>query len=331
MLLPLVWAVCRIFELFQYKRSFRSTQPWRSFAACTRFSVSEVPVRDWPWANHLTTGGLLGHPHLYFDKKCLQSALRALQYEDGELYGAIADISIRGKAYDYHTNAQCVVNWLFMQHFSDCHLAHREVALAEHFVKNCFGMKTSSGLKSRTSYIGVNICSSGVAGVVFGMRYWTALAVFATVARYSQYRIAFWAYFLLWGGLWFSWFPLVFVPRRSNLVSNENAMKALYVIRKSTPEWMKHFWHFPMKAITKRSYPNPLFYALCWDVGVFPMNDEDFGRVSNILCSIRYEQPAVWQSIPEVWGATAGPRRFFGHVAAVATKIARIKERYDIH
>lgn len=144
--------------------------------------------------------------------------------------------------------------------------------VADQYLKN-LGVQSfdSSGnngdVSNRCNNFGINYCPDseawGIGQPMAGPQFYTNAAIFALASQYSKfYKVVFWTHWVLLGGWYWAFSPMIHTKDRRLAYVRDMTMKALYVqLQVFGPRW----WIIkPMEKITKEinSCRNDLHYAM---------------------------------------------------------------------
>lgn len=172
----------------------------------------------------------------------------------------------------WQVSGDVTVSWFFANELATQKASDETVRkVADSYIKNLGTLSyddTAQGYVSgRCSNFGVNIALdsdfANLSQPALGPQYYTTAAVLA--GAYNQglkYKVMFWAHWLLMGGWYWTWAPMIYVNETDWYYVRDITMKALYVqLQVFGPRW----WITkPMKFINDKitSHENDLFNAM---------------------------------------------------------------------
>lgn len=165
-----------------------------------------------------------------------------------------------------------VVSWFFANELADRKVSDETLKLvADTYIKNLGTLSYDSYgqgyVSARCSNFGVNIALdsdfANLSQPATGPQYYTTAAVLASSYHLGfKYKAMFWGHWLLMGGWYWAWAPMVYPDQESWWYVRDITMKALYVqLQVFGPRW----WITkPMKFINDKitTHENDLFNAM---------------------------------------------------------------------
>lgn len=197
-----------------------------------------------------------------------KEGLEALQV-DGSLVRAV---NKNGTHNRWAVSGDVVVSWFFANELANRKASDAIVrSVADTYIKNLgtlsYDQVADGYVSARCSNFGVNIASDSeflkLSQPAAGPQYYTNAAVLA--GAYNQgfkYKVLFWAHWVVMGGWYWAWAPMIYAKESDWYYVRDITMKALYVqLQTFGPRW----WITePMKFINDKitSHENDLFNAM---------------------------------------------------------------------
>jgi hypothetical protein len=180
----------------------------------------------------------------------------------------------KGSTKSYYVSGDCVVAWCFALELSDVghHLKSIINKACWHYLKNLGTVShqedANGWVSARCNNFGVNYCPDGAWSLgqpAGGPQFYTSSALFAIGYKYGSWywKPVFWIHWLLLGGWYWMWSPVIHSTQNQLGYVRDITMKALWVHSRVFPDslWVIQ----PLCYITywMGMYENPLFYAMC--------------------------------------------------------------------
>lgn len=205
------------------------------------------------------------------------------------MYGVINDFGLQlltlsgdfMRRYDDHgkfnmdkVSGDVVVAWCFAATHKDVNHKNMEWPVrmaAWNYLKNLgtrsFDWGNNGWVSNRCNNFGLNFCPDseafGIGQPMAGPQFYTSSCLFALASKYSwKWKVVFWAHWLILGGWFWMWFPIIYTKSKPVHYAKDITMKALYVHKWVFGDWA---WiSIPMWTITTRlsTHENPLFRAM---------------------------------------------------------------------
>lgn len=200
----------------------------------------------------------------------------------------------------WQVSGDVAVSWFFANELADRKASDEVVTkVADTYIKNLGTLSyddTAQGyVSSRCSNFGINIALDSdfakLSQPAAGPQYYTTAAVLAGAYNKGlKYKVLFWAHWLLMGGWYWAWAPMVYYKETDWYYVRDITMKSLYVqLQTFGPRW----WiTTPMKFINDKitSHQNDLFNA---------MMDREPGPLPLAMDSFFSQQPDASSNITD--------------------------------
>lgn len=201
-----------------------------------------------------------------------EKALLLLSTPNGELYRQYKENRINAR----DISGDCIVFWCFaatlIENPSD-ELKKRILAVADSYFKylGCLSLQGESmnAVSARCNNFGINYCPDAYKTIgqpAAGPQYYTSAAIFALASKYSlKYKIIFWTHWLLLGGWFWQWAPVLYSKDNKLGYVRDVTMRSLFVIEQVFGKrwWTRNPIHFIHHTIAE--WNNPLFAAISGD------------------------------------------------------------------
>jgi hypothetical protein len=189
------------------------------------------------------SNGLLINPDdhgafsMYGALDCLDGSFAALTDGKGNL---VRKREVDGRLNQNNVSGDVLISWLFAFTAPNVTIKPKFtlMEIAESYLKNLgvlsFDDVNNGDVSNRCNNFGVNYCpDSEVAKLgqpAAGPQFYTSSALFALASQYSfKFKIVFWAHWLLLGGWFWAFMPIVFSKTNRLWYVQDMSMKALYV------------------------------------------------------------------------------------------------------
>lgn len=197
-----------------------------------------------------------------------KEGLELLQVDGNLIRKLDADGTMNRKA----VSGDVVVAWFFANALADRPASDEVIKnVADKYIKNLGTLsydETAQGyVSARCNNFGINEAKDsdvlGIAQPAAGPQYYTTAAVLAgSYNKGFKYKALFWGHWLLMGGWYWAWAPVIYPDNKSLWYVRDITMKSLYIqLQVFGPRW----WITkPMKFITDKisTHENDLFYAM---------------------------------------------------------------------
>lgn len=195
-----------------------------------------------------------------------------------------------------------VVAWCFAatnKHVNLEKLKPRILESAGNYLKNlgtCSNDEKNNGwVSNRCNNFGINFCPDseawGIGQPMAGPQFYTNSCLFALASKFSlKWKIIFWIHWILMGGWYWMWSPVIYTKNKPVHYAKDITMKALWVHKFV---FGNRWWiRIPMETITYKlsTHVNDLFYAILGKLGAWPLPES-----MNAFFSQKYNATSVYQ------------------------------------
>lgn len=193
-----------------------------------------------------------------------------------------------------------VVAWCFAATHKDVSIKNLEWTIrlaAWNYLKylgtRSYDDRNMGHVSNRCNNFGINYCPDsdalGIGQPMAGPQFYTSSCLFALASMFSwKWKVVFWIHWILLGGWFWMWFPIVYTKSKPVHYARDITMKALWVHKFVFGDWL---WiSIPMWTITSRlsTHENPLFRAM---YGWIPGN---IAPTMNAFFSQRHDAGSVY-------------------------------------
>ncbi len=195
------------------------------------------------------------------------AGLTKLIHEDGRFLRRF----YHGVQEGWYTSGDCVANWSFAYAVSDVRLPEVVRRAATHYLKN-LGTKSLTEpvdwVSDRCNNFGINYCPDSqvvkLGQPAAGPQFYTTSALLALAYRElgGIWKPIFWVHWLLLGGWFWCWSPMLYTKTWKGWYVRETTMKCLFTL---LTVFGNRWWiRFPMRFISKKiaETENHLFTAM---------------------------------------------------------------------
>lgn len=180
----------------------------------------------------------------------------------------------------WKVSGDVLVSWLFNSVCSelDNELSVNIIKMADTYLKNLgvqsFDETNKGDVSNRCNNFGINYCPDSeffkIGQPMAGPQFYTSSSLFALASKYSNfYKFVFWIHWILFGGWYWFFAPVLWQKNRSLIYVRDITIKALYVHKYV---FGNRWWiRIPMKFIAYKTtnIKNDMWYAI---MGVSPSN-----------------------------------------------------------